>query len=259
MDEQGETAMSAILSQQDRNLVLEFIEACHTEEAEPLSADVVYTRLHALLPHEIFATARMHTLGGDIFQFNGPGFPKEYLDLSRSGDGTFRCPMLSRWVRAQRPLYYDQRYRKRITRLPERAAAFADLGLRNIAVHGVLDSSRNTATCYGFARIGAKWSERTITLIRLITPHLHVALVQRHLPSLPGDPPETQPVRRLTQREEQVLHWLSYGKTTADIGLILGIAQNTVHIHTQNIVRKLEASNRVHAVAKALRSGIIGM
>jgi len=250
--------MNAVLSQQDRNLLLEFIETCHTEVASPGFDNSVHTRLHALLPHEIFATARMHTHSGGIFQFNGPGFPKEYLELSRTADGTVRCPMLSRWVRAQRPLYYDQRYRKRLARMPERAAAFADFGLRNIAVHGVLDSSRNTATCYGFARIGAKWSERTITLIRLVTPHLHVAMVQRHMPPPPAEKPGPRPSGRLTQREEQVLHWLSYGKTTADISQILGIAPNTVHIHTQNIVRKLDASNRVHAVAKALRTGIIG-
>lgn len=52
---------------------------------------------------------------------------------------------------------------------------------------------------------------------------------------------------------------MSHGKSSIDISKILGISVSTVHVHTQNIVRKLGADNRVHAVALALRTGVIGL
>lgn len=71
-------------------------------------------------------------------------------------------------------------------------------------------------------------------------------------------PFEPQP-KLLTEREQDVLYWLSHGKSSTEIGDILGISPNTVHVHSQNIAHKLQAKNRAHAVALALRTGVIGL
>ncbi|MDB5577055.1 MAG: regulatory protein LuxR [Bradyrhizobium sp.] len=63
----------------------------------------------------------------------------------------------------------------------------------------------------------------------------------------------------LTQRERQCLLWSAEGKTVEDIGIILDLSPETVKIHLKRINVKLNASNRCHAVAKAIQSGIIDL
>jgi LuxR family quorum sensing-dependent transcriptional regulator len=61
----------------------------------------------------------------------------------------------------------------------------------------------------------------------------------------------------LSHREQEVLAWVAKGKSAWEIGEILSITPRTVEWHTNNASRKLGTVNRVHAVAVALREGII--
>lgn len=64
-------------------------------------------------------------------------------------------------------------------------------------------------------------------------------------------------MERLSPREKEVLEHLAQGLTERQIGERLFISPNTVKTHLRIVLIKLEARNRVHAVAKALRAGII--
>ena len=55
--------------------------------------------------------------------------------------------------------------------------------------------------------------------------------------------------RRLTLRENEVLKWIMEGKSTWDISKILNISESTVKFHIANIMKKLSAVNRTHAIA----------
>ena len=61
----------------------------------------------------------------------------------------------------------------------------------------------------------------------------------------------------LSERELQVLRCLARGMTTTQVALELFISENTVKTHTRHILDKLEVSNRVEAVAKAMESGVL--
>lgn len=61
----------------------------------------------------------------------------------------------------------------------------------------------------------------------------------------------------LTKRETEILNWLSHGKNSIEISMILGICESTVKFHVNNTLVKLNASNRTHAVATALRMELI--
>lgn len=61
----------------------------------------------------------------------------------------------------------------------------------------------------------------------------------------------------LTSREAEVLTWVSRGKSAWEIGEILRITKRTVDEHVHTAVRKIGAANRTHAVALAIRDGII--
>lgn len=62
---------------------------------------------------------------------------------------------------------------------------------------------------------------------------------------------------RLSERQSEVLRWSAEGKTEWEIGEILGVSEHAAHEALRQIRMKLEASNRVHAVAKAIRLGLI--
>jgi len=61
----------------------------------------------------------------------------------------------------------------------------------------------------------------------------------------------------LTEREVEVLRFLSHGLTTAQTGAEMFISENTVKTHVRHILDKLEVSNRAEAVAKATQIGLI--
>jgi DNA-binding CsgD family transcriptional regulator len=56
----------------------------------------------------------------------------------------------------------------------------------------------------------------------------------------------------LTARATETLLWLSQGKTNSDIATILGITENTVKKHVQEIFEKLGVETRGAATVRAL-------
>lgn len=61
----------------------------------------------------------------------------------------------------------------------------------------------------------------------------------------------------LTLREKECLLWAAEGKTGGEIADILQITERTVTFHLQNAGNKMGASNRQHAIARALSMGLI--
>lgn len=56
----------------------------------------------------------------------------------------------------------------------------------------------------------------------------------------------------LTEREAQVLYWVSQGKSNGDVGTILGIRERTVAKHLEGVYQKLEVDSRTAATLRAL-------
>ena len=67
-------------------------------------------------------------------------------------------------------------------------------------------------------------------------------------PSVESDPLEIFHPYGLTPREFELLPWLTRGKTTVEIGLILGIRPGTVTKHLDHIYTKLGVNSRTAAV-----------
>lgn len=63
--------------------------------------------------------------------------------------------------------------------------------------------------------------------------------------------------RQISARERECLNWAARGKTSWEISQILGVTESTIIYHLRNATRKLNAANRLHAVAKALKASII--
>ncbi|HSU67236.1 MAG TPA: response regulator transcription factor [Tepidisphaeraceae bacterium] len=65
------------------------------------------------------------------------------------------------------------------------------------------------------------------------------------------------PKAALTPREVEVLTLVAQGLANKEIAARLGTADGTVKIHVQNILSKLNASDRTHAVTIGVQRGII--
>jgi DNA-binding NarL/FixJ family response regulator len=61
----------------------------------------------------------------------------------------------------------------------------------------------------------------------------------------------------LTPREKEVLELVAMGRSNQQIGAALFISEGTVKGHVVNLLAKLEAQDRTHAVTNAIRRGII--
>lgn len=70
-------------------------------------------------------------------------------------------------------------------------------------------------------------------------------------------PADGQQGSPLTQRERQCLAWISDGKTMQDIAEVLDVTPRGVKFHLGNARRNLAALTLPHAVALALRQGLL--
>lgn len=57
----------------------------------------------------------------------------------------------------------------------------------------------------------------------------------------------------LTQREAEVLLWVSHGKSSGDISELLAISPRTVQKHLEHVYEKLGVETRSAAAAMAIR------
>lgn len=60
----------------------------------------------------------------------------------------------------------------------------------------------------------------------------------------------------LSPRESDILRGIAQGQANKEIARALGIAETTVKIHVQHILRKLDVSSRVHAAVIAVENGL---
>ena len=66
-----------------------------------------------------------------------------------------------------------------------------------------------------------------------------------------AQPPE------LTEREMQVLHGMSHGRSNAEIGRELYLSEDTIKTHARRLFRKMGVNDRAQAVASGFRWGLV--
>ncbi|MGL4404172.1 MAG: helix-turn-helix domain-containing protein, partial [Notoacmeibacter sp.] len=92
--------------------------------------------------------------------------------------------------------------------------------------------------------------------LHLIAIYAHQA-VRSLLPNSGKDNSYWKLDRPLSVREVECLKWTAAGKTAYEISVITGLSDRTVEHYIASSMRKLNATNRVQAVAEAVRNRII--
>lgn len=93
------------------------------------------------------------------------------------------------------------------------------------------------------------WIQKAIDVVRLeqrnATPFFRAADVAHPI--------------HLTPREREIMSWAARGKTVQDTADILHISSETVEWHFKGVLKKLDATNKTHAVAKCIAWGLIDL
>ncbi|WP_312571107.1 helix-turn-helix transcriptional regulator [Brevundimonas sp.] len=69
--------------------------------------------------------------------------------------------------------------------------------------------------------------------------------------------PDTRSAPALSPRELECLQWVSRGKSSSDIGVILSLSPRTVDSYLEKVCAKLRVRTRIEAVVAAVQAGLI--
>ncbi len=119
----------------------------------------------------------------------------------------------------------------------------------------IYHKSQSTFSAFSFAGKRVEKDRRTAAILRYISPHFAESLRGIHNSSLIKQ--KTIKHLKVTKREVEVLKWIEQGKSTWDVSVILNCSERVIKYHVKNLMEKLSAQNRTHAVAIALRQGLI--
>lgn len=246
------------ISKHDAITLLEVINqslSCSSEE----QIVQLMGRLGDLLPYQA-AISCMGSFGenGDIKEMNvvNVDYPEEYLaELTQRGLLT-KDPVVIENYKSFHLQYWADTLSQSVwsNDTHDIMSLAEDYGfLRARQGYGYAHGVRNLKGTEGsfFCYHGLERSLRSEEILTLIIPHLHAALNR-----LAGIPKKCSP---LTPKETEIIKWVKEGKSTWDISAILGISERTVKFHVGNIMQKLDATTRTHAVAIAMEQGFVGI
>ena len=104
----------------------------------------------------------------------------------------------------------------------------------------------------GEAAIGAAELQSKLPMMQWLAQVVHDRLFAEFLAWQ-----RNETIGRLTERELACLRLAADGGTAGEISAATGVAERTVNFHMANAIDKLGATNKTHAVALALRLGVL--
>lgn len=136
-------------------------------------------------------------------------------------------------------------------------------GSWSLLVHGFIDARDGSASLYlalnARSIVNGHGAERFRFLAESLITQIDAAyrrITALQSPGIPVNQDSPVLLRTLSAREEEVLLWVSEGKTNVDISKILAVSLFTVKNHLQRIMDKLNAANRTEAAVKYHQMGL---
>jgi len=204
------------------------------------------------------------------------GFSADFMATIVDSSGQMRSPLFHQWMANQSPQILNF---KRNLKIPRHngTSLYNDFSLRNVISHGIVECSQHYASYFGFAQIPERLGPQHEILMSILAPHLHISYARLRcvkatlLPVKNVDSilfknngsknilqnRQHTEIEELSARELEVLNWLFEGKSNWGIGEIMHISESTVKNHVQNILKKFSVNSRQHAVAKAIKIGLV--
>lgn len=158
-------------------------------------------------------------------------------------------PIVHHGVRSLAPLVWTEKTFSKVPSFWEDARSY---GLQ----YGWSQSCRNEIGVMGLLSVCRSNDQLTSLELAELEPHLVWLTQYAHL-SISQELIDSElPELNLSSRECEVLRWTAEGKTSSEVGQILGLTERTVNFHINNASAKLGACNKTSA---ALRAAMLGL
>lgn len=110
-------------------------------------------------------------------------------------------------------------------------------------------SARDAYASFDFERHISDVDPESVGLVRSLAQagHQRISILVERASAVPS----------LSDREIEVLQWAALGKSNSSIATILNLSPDTVKTYSKRIYAKLEVTERVGAVVKALKLGLV--
>ncbi len=178
-------------------------------------------------------------------------YPAKWLEMYIDGEFHRKDPVIKYNYTFFRPQLWSEALREfpeePCRKLMDMATEF---GLR-YGIAGGVNGEGYKGSIFSFSSSRDRFRERHKEVLDSVIPHVHQALL-RVCPAAEGE----GLAGKLSRRELEVLKWMREGKTHWEISLTLKISHRTVKFHAQNIIKKLNAVNKAHAIALAMDMGL---
>jgi DNA-binding CsgD family transcriptional regulator len=243
--------LSETISKNDALLLLDIIGECVTCKNKT-DADKLVVNLKKVVDVEnaVYALAKLDNKGLLVsYDTLSLSYPQEWLDLY-AAKGFYKIDPICRENFSNFKLqFWGDTYKER--HCPkEFIMAAKDFNLDSGFACGVRNSQGTEGSILSLAgRLSDNPRNRFI--LGTLTHHLHQAFSS----ALSFSKKKTYFC--LSKREKEVLNWIKVGKSSWEISAILTISECTVKFHVCDIMVKLDAVSRTHAVAIALAEGLI--
>lgn len=240
------------LSKTDLSALLDFIYELTQCDAEESYKGLI-SGLKALLPFD-YATSGLAKIDEngikESFIIVNISYPGEWLDLYVKSNFNLVDPIVKENFTKFTIQYWPDTYKRHA---PPKDFVYGsnDFGLLTGYTNGIRNLRGTEGSLLSISGKSIEKSLRTEIILKNIVPQLHQTL-ERLVKHKKGNS-----LVPLSKREQEILKWAANGKSNWDISIILGISERTVEFHLTNIMQKLDAVNRSHAVAIALDIGLI--
>lgn len=244
------------------NLVADFLEpiADAIARREPFGAAVARVVGDLGFQHFTYGTGSVPTPNRDSRTYVWTNAPLEWLRRYDQMDYVEVDPRVTETIDTAAPMLWDRYAFPETKRRREFFDDAARHGIGSGAAVAMRDPKRAQSGFYlstpqprlddEFRRHCAERQGEILLLAHYLHAILTVSIVDR------GVPPSTVGIS-LSPRELECLQLAAKGLSSSLIAGALGIGERTVHFHFSNLLSKLDANNRHHAIAKAVAAGLV--
>jgi DNA-binding CsgD family transcriptional regulator len=222
----------------------------HVEEEAQLQAFLLELKEQIQAEHMVLALGRLNPSQHlqrleKLINVDYPtGWIEHYIQAKFSNcDPILHTPM------GQAPIYWSELFS--FAKSPQEKRFIAEataIGLGQGISFSAISARQNMGSLVSVTGETITHNIRLVEMINCLTPHLHHAMLR-----VANLAPLSSSAMQLSNREHDIFHWMSRGKTNWEIATILEISERTVKFHVANIIRKLNANNRTHAIVLGLQ------
>jgi DNA-binding CsgD family transcriptional regulator len=239
--------------------IIDFIDYSLNISQEEGSFCELINRIKAFIPHDFaiccYVEVKEKALSR-VKEIVNVSYPKEWMKIYFKNNYQAIDLILRTHFSTFRPQIWSKTYQRYSDNINLNFLSKAqDFGLSEGLTYGIFEPEDSTGTIISFSGSSIKPSNQQVACMKIIVPYIHQTLIRVSRKKMILK--ETGISLPLSAREIEVLKWVKLGKTNWEISAILNISERTAKFHVLNIIRKLNASTRGHAVAKALELEII--